>query len=256
MSKQRIQKHIHDLRHRKNNGEQLRMIRQSQDRPMSEWENVMRSLTRQHPPLPATNNLTSHIPSFRPTSAIAQEISTNIAELPAVPPATRISLPPIITQTPLQRTVAQPLLPTPPSSTISGAHDRSSIATTMPPIVEHSAFRMQEPISRVPFPDHPAFRAQRPQTVRRETNVSISSRDSTSGEHSTPISHYPVFQQHPVQADIFDSPSYENTAEKAIYRIVEMGFTADLAREALRVTDLGDGLRVDCAVEFLLSRQT
>ncbi|KAJ4381101.1 hypothetical protein N0V86_003448 [Didymella sp. IMI 355093] len=46
MSKQRIQKHIHDLKHKRTNGEQLRVIRQSQDRPMSEWENVMSSLTR------------------------------------------------------------------------------------------------------------------------------------------------------------------------------------------------------------------
>lgn len=224
---------------------------------MSEWENVMRSLTRQHPPLPATNNLTSHIPSFRPTSAIAQEISTHIAELPAVLPATHVSLPPIITQSPLQRTVAQPLLPTPPSSTISGAHDRSSIATTMPPIIEHPAFRTQGPISQFPFPDHPAFRVQRPHAVRKETNLSISSQgsSSSSSEYNAAIAHHPVFQQHPVQANIFDSPAHENTAEKAIYRIVEMGFTADLAREALRVTDLGDGLRVDRAVEFLLSRQ-
>src|SRR5690242_2983902 len=41
MSKQRIQKHIQDLKHCRNNGQQLRVIRQSQDRPMSEWENVM-----------------------------------------------------------------------------------------------------------------------------------------------------------------------------------------------------------------------
>ncbi|KAJ8107924.1 hypothetical protein OPT61_g8532 [Boeremia exigua] len=82
MSKQRIQQHIQDLKHCKSNGQPLRMIRQSQDRPMSEWEKVMSSLTRVHPPLPE-NNLTSHIPSFRPTSAIAQEISNHISELPA-----------------------------------------------------------------------------------------------------------------------------------------------------------------------------
>jgi hypothetical protein len=64
-----------------------------------------------------------------------------------------------------------------------------------------------------------------------------------------------ALQQHEQQHHIFGSRSHENTADKAIYRIVEMGFTADQAREALRLTDLGDGLRVDRAVEFLLSRQ-
>ena len=223
---------------------------------MSEWENVMSSLTRVHPPLPE-NNLTSHIPSFRPTSAIAQEISTQIFELPAAQPTARALLPPLITHSPPRRTVAQPLLPTPSSSTISGARDRSSIATSaMPSIVEHPVF-LTQPSQQIPFPDHPAFRAQRPNTARKETNISLGSRGSSGSERSASItqSHRPVFQQHPAQADIFDSPAHENTADKAIYRIVEMGFTADQAREALRVTDAGDGLRVDRAVELLLSRQ-
>lgn len=257
MSKQRQQKLIYDLRHRKTSGEQLRVIRQSQDRPMSEWENVMSSLTRQHPSMPT--NLTSHIPSFRPTSSIAQEISTHIAELPATvpvaPPTTRAALTPLITQSPPRRTIAQPLLPTPPSSTVSGARDRSSIATTtMPPITEHPAYRTHPSIPQIPYPDHPAFRAQR-RHARKETDISLSSRESSESERSAPVAHHPVYQQHPAQADIFDSPAHENTAEKAIYRIVEMGFTAEQAREALRVTDLGDGLRVDRAVELLLSRQ-
>jgi hypothetical protein len=33
-----------------------------------------------------------------------------------------------------------------------------------------------------------------------------------------------------------------------------MGFTHEEAKEALRMTDLGDGLKVDRAVELLLSR--
>lgn len=44
----------------------------------------------------------------------------------------------------------------------------------------------------------------------------------------------------------------ENSADKAIFRIVEMGFTPEQARRALRMTDMGDGLRVDRAVELLL----
>jgi hypothetical protein len=247
-SKQRIQKHIHDLQNRKNSGEHLRVIRMSQDRPMSEWENVMSSLTRPHPPLPTTNNLSSHIPSFRPTSAIAQELSACIAELPAA----RTPPPPIVTQSPPRRTVAQPLLPSPPPSTVPSVRDRSSIATTMPAINEQPTSR-QESTHEIPFPNHPAFRAQRPHTARKDTDISISSHSSS--ESSPVLVHHPVFQQHHVQADIFASPAHENTADKAIYRIVEMGFTADQAREALKLTDLGDGLRVDRAVELLLSRQ-
>jgi hypothetical protein len=302
VSKQRIQKHIHDLKHKKTNGEQLRMIRQSQDRPMSEWENVMNSLTRVHPPLP-DNDLTSHIPSFRPTSAIAQEIahdmSAHIAELPAAPITARALLPPLVTDSPPRRTVAQPLIPTPSSSIVSasprrtvaqpllptpsvsaysasprrmvaqpllptpsgstwsGTLDRRSIASAMPSIIEHPIFLSQSP-SQLPFPDHPAFRSQRPH-VRKETDISVSSRGSSDSGRSDRSggpggAHHPAFQQHPAQVDIFNSPAHENTADKAIYRIVEMGFTADEAKEALRKTDLGDGLRVDRAVEMLLSR--
>jgi len=49
-----------------------------------------------------------------------------------------------------------------------------------------------------------------------------------------------------------DDGCIENTVDRAIYRIVEMGFTPEQARQALRKTDLGDGLRVDRAVELLL----
>jgi hypothetical protein len=269
---------------------------------MSEWENVMNSLTRVHPPLP-DNDLTSHIPSFRPTSAIAQEIahdmSAHIAELPAAPITARALLPPLVTDSPPRRTVAQPLIPTPSSSIVSasprrtvaqpllptpsvsaysasprrmvaqpllptpsgstwsGTLDRRSIASAMPSIIEHPIFLSQSP-SQLPFPDHPAFRSQRPH-VRKETDISVSSRGSSDSGRSDRSggpggAHHPAFQQHPAQVDIFNSPAHENTADKAIYRIVEMGFTADEAKEALRKTDLGDGLRVDRAVEMLLSR--
>ncbi|CAK3887504.1 hypothetical protein MYCFIDRAFT_213610 [Lecanosticta acicola] len=43
-----------------------------------------------------------------------------------------------------------------------------------------------------------------------------------------------------------------DTSGQAVKRIVSMGFTPGEAKEALRVTDLGDGLRLDRAVEWLL----
>ncbi|KAK5294739.1 hypothetical protein LTR16_001183 [Cryomyces antarcticus] len=45
------------------------------------------------------------------------------------------------------------------------------------------------------------------------------------------------------------------TSDRAVTRIMEMGFGRAEAREALRITDMGDGLRVDRAVEMLLRAQ-
>jgi len=44
----------------------------------------------------------------------------------------------------------------------------------------------------------------------------------------------------------------EDTSERAIKKIVDMGFSSSQARWALRLTDCGGGLRVDRAVEVLL----
>jgi len=57
--------------------------------------------------------------------------------------------------------------------------------------------------------------------------------------------------QHPLQLQMA-VPQAMNTADRAIFRIVEMGFSPEDARGALKMTDMGDGLRVDRAVEFLL----
>ncbi|EKG13762.1 UBA-like protein [Macrophomina phaseolina MS6] len=88
---------------------------------------------------------------------------------------------------------------------------------------------------------------------------------TTGNGPSSPTSFLPahrrrVSSQHPLQQEMLRAASAAspaaatNTAEKAIFRIVEMGFTAEEAKEALRRTDPGDGLRVDRAVEWLLQR--
>lgn len=46
----------------------------------------------------------------------------------------------------------------------------------------------------------------------------------------------------------------EDTSDRAVRRILDMGFTYEDAIEALRLTDMGDGLRVDRAVDLLLKR--
>ena len=117
------------------------------------------------------------------------------------------------------------------------------MASNMPAIEEHPAFRRDEIIPEMPrLEEHPMY-AQHVQHTRQ------ASADSASGESA---SSQPAFQQHPLQRMVQEQDSSQNSAERAIYRIVEMGFTPEQARLALRMTDLGDGLRVDRAVELLL----
>ena len=47
----------------------------------------------------------------------------------------------------------------------------------------------------------------------------------------------------------------EDTSDLAVRRITSMGFSTIQARESLRMTDMGDGLRVDRAVDLLLRQQ-
>jgi hypothetical protein len=58
---------------------------------------------------------------------------------------------------------------------------------------------------------------------------------------------------HPSQRSLLtnDDPSI-NSVDKAVFRIIEMGFTTEEAKGALKITDMGDGLRVDRAVEYLM----
>jgi hypothetical protein len=259
LSKERCQNHIAELRKRRIDTTDVPGISFSQERPMSEWSTVIGSLNQ-----PLSNTSTesgSYIPRVR--SALAQELTASIAELPVAktppPPNSRSLSPP-------RRLIAQPLLPTPPPSTVPSVRDRNSIAMSMPSIEEHPTHRRNEKSAPdVPsLMDHPAFRHQTHTVVPSNIHSSLhpsndhrayqSHSRQSSGQSQQSLEH-PVFQQHPKQHGIFASAAHENTAEKAIYRIVDMGFTADEAKEALRMTDLGDGLKVGRAVELLLSRR-
>lgn len=61
----------------------------------------------------------------------------------------------------------------------------------------------------------------------------------------------PASMQHHRQQEMAD-PQAINSADRAVFRIVEMGFSPEEAKGALKITDMGDGLRVDRAIEFLL----
>ncbi|KAG9185286.1 hypothetical protein G6011_07830 [Alternaria panax] len=68
-SKIRIQKHINELQHRKKSGERRPMIRMSQERPMSEWDTVIRNLTRPPPPPQGPGiEIITHVPALRSAS--------------------------------------------------------------------------------------------------------------------------------------------------------------------------------------------
>ncbi|KAF2741149.1 hypothetical protein EJ04DRAFT_507558 [Polyplosphaeria fusca] len=255
MSKQRMQRHIAEIRRRKDSGERLPEIRMSQERPMSEWEGVMDNLTR--PRVAPALSIVTHIPQLR-SAAPSSVLPTNAVELPAAPP-TRPATPP-------RRVFAEPLLPTPPPSTVpsvadwdsrsrSSQWDTRSIAPSMPSIEEHPAKRHSSIPNMPSLEEHPAF-ARHLETMNRQVSpeqTRAASSGSPSAHSSTPsLEAHPVFQQHPLQREIMSSDAADNTADKAVYRIVEMGFTPEQARHALRITDLGDGLRVDRAVELLL----
>ena len=47
----------------------------------------------------------------------------------------------------------------------------------------------------------------------------------------------------------------EDTSDKAVRRIVDMGFTPAEAKHALKKTDMGDGIRIDRAVDYLLRQR-
>lgn len=271
-SKLRIQRHISELRHRRSPSDQ------GLESPVTDSDPVIGNLTRLPSIHAAANNVVTYIPSLR--SANAGEVGSPITSLPAP------------MSPPFPRLVAQPLLPSPPPSTVRSSSNRFSIATTMPSIEEHPSNKRHKTVPEMPsLADHPLFRSQapdarestshqqsqhdtesQPRLSRQYSASSIYSRSSSGNSPVHPVhqhvrqdsydslysrsssssTSHPVFQQHPAQINIYRTESHENTADKAIYRIVEMGFTAEQARDALKATDLGDGLRVDAAVDMLL----
>jgi hypothetical protein len=109
---------------------------------------------------------------------------------------------------------------------------RKPIQAPPPPLPQRSA----------PLPPvHPPFRGIEIDPAPEEELPSYSGR---------PLS----WNQHPLQqAMTNENPGFQS-AEKAVFRIVEMGFTLEEAKGALKITDMGDGLRIDRAIELLLRR--
>lgn len=178
-------------------------------------------MTEGHPPLPQWP--LTEIPPPRSPSISTFQSNRDLYTLGSV---TSIDAP-------HHRTVAQPLLPTPSTTTASNGHDWQAYMAGMP----------------MPSVPEDAAAPRHPSAFHHRAGSHESDLSSSTGPRSA------IFQQHERQHSIYSSASHEYTAEKAIYRIVEMGFTPEQAREALRLTDLGSGLSIDRAVELLLSRQ-
>ncbi|PVH94072.1 hypothetical protein DM02DRAFT_205193 [Periconia macrospinosa] len=246
LSKQRIQRHINEIRSRRTSDEPVADIRVSMEGSMNgEWEepDVSLSRPRSHH-RKSVNNLVTHIPSLssvrqiNTTSNLAQEIAVSLSRTPSPHAPSPYAPSPM---SPPQRMVAMPLLPSPPPSTAPSNRD----SMPMPSLQDHPAFRQPTPSYDMPTVNeqqHSAYYHQR----RPSFGSSIASSAAGSSESRA------AFQQHPLQRSMHDNDAAENTVERAIHRIVEMGFTPEQARQALRMTDLGDGLRVDRAVELLL----
>ncbi|EME50096.1 hypothetical protein DOTSEDRAFT_68835 [Dothistroma septosporum NZE10] len=129
--------------------------------------------------------------------------------------------------------------------------------------------RQSSEYKRLPLID---MNSERPMSMysRRSVHVAANhSRHSSSSKHLPPIPPAPISQN---AASLWASPVRKispiveqqmslrgiaaNTSEAAVARIVELGFTEGQAKNALRMTDMGDGIRLDRAVELLIRRVT
>ncbi|EON66452.1 hypothetical protein W97_05550 [Coniosporium apollinis CBS 100218] len=130
----------------------------------------------------------------------------------------------------MSRAFAQPTAPPPTLNQCENVHP--ALRPAQHPPTQHP------PVQHYPAPAPAPAPAPRPLSTYTLSNPHVREE--------------PVSQQHPRQSQLYSDDPAVDSADRAIFRIVEMGFTAEEARRALRVTDLGDGLRVDRAVELLL----
>jgi len=84
--------------------------------------------------------------------------------------------------------------------------------------------------------------------------------DPTSGGQWSPRRISPIIEErvesfNRLSLQNLNAGEAENTSDRAVKKICEMGFTPSQAKEALRMTDMGDGLRVDRAVDLLLRQR-
>lgn len=212
------------------------------ERPMSEWEPMLTMLAKDQPSSLAHDKPASRAPSSPATLVSPMSISTSKSSIGRPTPASSnaSSHPPSRYHLPPQRAGTDP-------------H-----SDQMHPAVQ----RQPRPAS---YDGGAAAAASR--SVSNATTVVASTRNSSSNAAAIHPAYrgdlHPAFRdkaalaQHPAQRQLTMHPGADlaaDTADRAVFRVVEMGFTPDQARYALRKTDPGDGLKVDRAVEYLLMR--
>lgn len=109
------------------------------------------------------------------------------------------------------------------------------------------------------LPAAPYFQQRQPQLPSSNRRSYYPTNESIAEEHlpaydRTAVSQRDLENMHPLQRALLvqDDDAGTNSVERAIHQIHEMGFTIDEAKGALKITDMGDGLRVDRAVEYLM----
>lgn len=125
-----------------------------------------------------------------------------------------------------------------------------SIISPLDPIAEqHAVF--QSPVDlQMQAARHASLQhASVQHTGFQHTSVQPTGFQHTNVHHAS-VRHASV--HHPGQAAVMENTGH-NSSERAIAQIMEMGFSFEQAKESLRATDMGDGLRVDQAVEWLLT---
>ncbi|KAK8168828.1 hypothetical protein BKA80DRAFT_268037 [Phyllosticta citrichinensis] len=250
--RERIAQHKAEIHMRKRSGH-CPLVRMSMERPISDWEGVFRSLGEPQ----------------RTASLCSGRSAARYAPLPPMPEL------PAMEENEIRATLH--------TRSISAPQPQSQMTSTYTasPVARHTARSsiggsLSSPLST--FTQHESrspLNTAHPMANQSNTSIATVSSVSTPGSFmSAPTlfteppsgmstwaeNRYSATLQHPKQFEFAPSSGMnnivsdpaQNSSEKAIFRLVEMGFTAEQAKYALMKTDLGDGLRLDRAVELLL----
>ncbi|KAK7611871.1 hypothetical protein JOL62DRAFT_572035 [Phyllosticta paracitricarpa] len=253
--RERIAQHKAEIHMRKRSGH-CPLVRMSMERPISDWEGVFRSLgepqrtaslcsgrsAARHAPLPPMPEL----PAMG-ENEIRATLHTRSISAPQ-PQSQTTSGMSAYKASPAARHTARSSIGGPLSSSVSTFSPEQSRSTlnTVHPLANHSNTSLAT-VSSVSTPGSfmsaPTLLTEPPSGM----STLAGNRQSPSFQHPKQFDFAPPNATNKVPSD----PAH-NTSEKAIFRLVEMGFTAEQAKYALMKTDLGDGLRLDRAVELLL----
>ena len=126
---------------------------------------------------------------------------------------------------------------------VCSRHDSTMSTHSVRPETSSSARRVSSPIQgnrppnfSVPYPRSPPLNLWSPRKI-------------------SPIIEERIDTFNRISLQNFGNGLAEDPSDRAIKRIMDMGFSQQQAREALKMTDLGHGLQLDRAVDLLLRQQ-